>query len=83
MIYNYFLTSFVVAKKFSRKHFVKRKECFTLKIKNLEEIGLVVINSQETEQTAERLGWLDLLYEIADHWGDLKAGFRDGWHTGS
>lgn len=65
------------------KHTLLQKKMFNFNNykMNLENLNLVELNAQEVE-TTEGGTWIEFLYELADHWGDVKDGFMDGWHAG-
>jgi len=47
---------------------------------NLENLNLVELNAQEYQETYGGKGWATFLYELADHWDDVKDGFRNGYN---
>lgn len=51
---------------------------------NLANLNLVELNAQEVQEVEggrKGSGWVQLFYEVADHWGDIKAGFSDGYNN--
>ncbi|WP_229335567.1 hypothetical protein [Flavobacterium sp. ALJ2] len=46
---------------------------------NLDNLNLVELNAQEVQEV-EGGNWIEFLYELADHWGDVKKGFKEGYN---
>ena len=46
---------------------------------NLENLNLVELNAQEVQEV-QAGGWQEWAFEIADHWGDIKKGFIEGYN---